>query len=317
MPDKKRLAVLGATGHQGGSVIRNVLADPNISSQYTLRAITRDPSSTKAQALATFDLEVVQADVGDAASLAQAFQDVTFLFIATVPSFGPNAVQDEVDTIKHIADTAVAAKVEYIIFSTLPHVSSLSAGKYTAITPFDAKALGEEYIRSLPGVKSAFFAGGYFMENFAEQPFLAPRKSDKGDGTYVLQRNVPGWVKLPYINASEDAGKFVNAILASPAQYEGKVFCAADGLYTLEEIAGIIGRTSKKEVRFEEVSDEEFGKQMPFMADVFVQGYRYKKEFGGYFGEGTDEKVKWAKEQVGSTLMGLEEYLEKHPVALE
>jgi uncharacterized protein YbjT (DUF2867 family) len=68
----KIIAVTGATGAQGGGLIRTILAHPD--GGFTARAITRDPNSDKATALAALGVEVVQADLDDEASLATAFE---------------------------------------------------------------------------------------------------------------------------------------------------------------------------------------------------------------------------------------------------
>ena len=71
MADKKIIAVVGATGSQGGGLVRAILADPN--GGFALRAITRDPSKDKAKALAAAGAEVVSGDLDDVESLKKAF----------------------------------------------------------------------------------------------------------------------------------------------------------------------------------------------------------------------------------------------------
>ena len=89
MSDKKIIAVVGATGAQGGGLVRAILADPN--GGFAVRALTRDPSSPKAQALAQAGAEVIAVDVDDEDSLAQALQGahgayfVTFFWDHMVP----------------------------------------------------------------------------------------------------------------------------------------------------------------------------------------------------------------------------------------
>jgi uncharacterized protein YbjT (DUF2867 family) len=70
MADKKIIAVAGATGAQGGGLVRAIMADP--SGGFTARAITRDPSSDKARALAALGAEVVKADLDDTAGMRRA-----------------------------------------------------------------------------------------------------------------------------------------------------------------------------------------------------------------------------------------------------
>ena len=198
----KILAVFGATGQQGGSVINYVLNDPELSQRYKIRAITRDPNTEKAKQL---KVEVVQGDVLNRASLKTALTGVHTVFAMTTPCFGPNGLEVEYNSGKTIADVAIEEGAEYIIFSTLPSARDISGGKYTKVTPFDAKAKAEQYIRGLD-IKSAFYSPGYFIENFQAQTFLAPRQAP--NGTWVMARHTSPKTKLPFIDAVGDTGKF-------------------------------------------------------------------------------------------------------------
>lgn len=97
----------------------------------------------------------------------------------TTPSFGPDGLEVEYNSGKTITDVAVEKGAEYIIFSALPSAIEISDGKYTKVTPFDAKAKAEQHIRGLH-IKSAFYSPGYFMANFQSQTFLAPRQAPDG-----------------------------------------------------------------------------------------------------------------------------------------
>ena len=308
----KILAVFGATGQQGSSVITNVLSDSELSQKYKIRAITRDVESDKAKKLKAQNVEVVSADMQNKASLEAALTGVDFVYIMTTPSFGPDAVEAEFNTAKLIADTAVEKGLEYIIFSTLPSVSGMSNGRYTHVTPFDAKAKAEEYIRSL-SIKSAFVSLAYFMENLQTQPWLGPQPTS--DGTYVMSRPVPSKVRLPYLDAVGDVGKFVGAILAEPDKYEGKTFHAAQGLYSLEEIAAAISKNTGKTVVYRQISYDEFAKAMPFVPQLWVDGHRAQEEYG-YFGPGEEQSTAWAAAQARGRLTTLGEFLEAHPLQL-
>jgi len=312
----KVLAVFGATGQQGSSVVNHVIQDPELSAKFTIRAITRDPSSPKASQLPKI-VQVVQADVQDQASIEKALQGVHTVFAMTTPSFGPDAFDAEFASAKAIADAAVAQGVSYFIFSTLPAARDISGGKYTGIAPFDAKAAAEQYMRGLP-IKSAFVSLGSFMENFASQPFLAPRKRD--DGTYVLARHVGLKTQWPLLDAVGDTGKFVGVILAKPDKYEGKVLCAAVRMYSLEEIIDVMSKATDKTIVYEKVSKEAFKESLSMLpevlSEIFVKGLSVQEEFG-YFGPGGGEKVAWAVEQLGGKLSTFEEYLERHPLGLE
>jgi uncharacterized protein YbjT (DUF2867 family) len=324
----KNLAVFGATGQQGSSVIRHVFRDAGLTTQYTIRALTRDVESPVAQQLRSKGVEVVSADVLDRSSLDHALQGVHTVFAMTPPYTSPSAPQGasalsfEFENGKRIADAALAAGVKHLIFSTLPSVSEISQGKYTAVTPFDGKAKAEAYIRGLEadGMESAFICPGAFMENFATQKWSLPRKVDGENGVWMLNRpNQPGF-KIPLIAASEDVGRFVSAILREPEKFRGRKVCAAQGMYTWEEVAACLGRSAGVRIRYRQCSWEEWREMAPFegLKDFLEQAYRYAEEFGGYFGEGEDESVEWAVESVGgeSGLTSLEKFLEKSPFEL-
>ena len=307
----KVLAVFGATGQQGGSVINYLLNDTELSQKYKIRAITRDVNSEKAKQLQK-KVEVVQGDMIDRASLKTALTGAHTVFAMTTPSFGPDGLEVEYNSGKTIADVAVEKGAEYIIFSTLPSVTEISGGKYTKVTPFDAKAKIEQYIRGLH-IKSAFYSPGFFMENFQSQPFLGPQKAP--DGIWVMARHTSPKTQLPFIDAVGDTGKFIGAILAEPDKFEGKTFCAASALYSWEEVAAIISKTTGKTVVYKQISVEEFKQSLPFAADVYIEVFSYQEEFGSY-GPDSKKLVAWAAENARGRLSTLEEYFERHPLQL-
>ena len=307
------LAVFGATGQQGGSVINYVLKDSELSQKYKIRAITRDAKSEKATQLKE-KVEVVQGDVLDPASLKIALNGAHTVFVMTMPSFGPDGLEVEYNSSKMIADVAVEKGAEYIVFSTLPPVKEISGGKYTEVTPFDAKAKAEQYIRGLH-IKSAFYSPGYFMENF-QSPIFGPRQAP--DGTWVLACHISSKTLLPYIDAVGDTGKFVGAILAEPDRYQGKTFCAAAALYSWEEVASIMSKTTGKNIIYKQIPLAEFKKSLPFEAsitDIHAEGLSFQEE-SGYFGPGSEKLVAWVVENARGRLCTMKEYLETHPLQL-
>jgi len=314
----KLLVIFGATGQQGGSVVNFVLNDPELSQKYKIRAITRDVNSDKAKQLKEkLEVELVQADILNRATLESALTGAHTIFAMTTPSYGPDRLEIEYDCGKTIADVAVEKGVEYIIFSTLPSVRAISGEKYTKVTPFDAKAKIEQYLRGLhPHIKSAFYSPGFFMENFQSQPFLAPQQAP--DGTWVLARHTSPETQLPYIDAVGDTGKFVGTILAEPDKYQGKTFCAAQALYSWEEIAAIISKATGKTIVYKQISLEEFRQSLPFesdISDIFVEGFSCQEQFG-YFGPDSKKLVTWAAENARGRLSTLEEYFQTHPLQL-
>ncbi|KAK5055323.1 hypothetical protein LTR84_013073 [Exophiala bonariae] len=311
----KLLAVLGATGQQGSAVVEYVINDPGLSKEYKVRAVTRTTDSAKAKSLREKNVDVVQGDVKHRESLEKVFSGVHTLFAMTTPAGGERAVEDELNVIKTIADVAVESGIEYIIFSTLPSVTDISGGKYRGVTPFDAKAKGEQYIRGL-SIKSSFYCPGSFMENFESQTFLAPQRDPNQADTWTLSRNMSPHTQMPLIDAVGDGGKFVGAILADPAKFEGKKICAATKFYSWSEIASILSKHTGKKVVYKQESNEDFAKSLPPpAAPIFIDYFSYIEDHG-YFGPGGEEAVAWAVANARDKLSTFEEFLTAHPFKL-
>lgn len=157
------LVVFGATGQQGGSVIRTVLHDPKLSKAYKVRAVTRDVTKPAARALADQGAEVISGDADTKASLTDAMRNAHTVFAVTATIYDEKLYERELDQGKAMADAAVAAGVEYFIFSSLSHVGKLSGGKIIHANHFDVKADIEEYIVGqpmyLPRSTLALFSG--------------------------------------------------------------------------------------------------------------------------------------------------------------
>ena len=112
---KKTIAVVGATGAQGGGLIRAILADP--SGGFAARALTRDPNGAKAKELAKLGAEVVAADVDDVDSLKKAFAGAHGAFCVTFfwDHYSP---EKELKQARAMAQAAKSAGVEHVVWST-------------------------------------------------------------------------------------------------------------------------------------------------------------------------------------------------------
>jgi uncharacterized protein YbjT (DUF2867 family) len=116
MADKKIIGVVGATGAQGGGLVRAIMNDEG--SGFTARALTRKPDSDKAKALAALGAEVVQADLDDVESLKRAFAGAYGVYCVTNfwEHFSP---EKELAQARNMAEAAKHAKVQHVIWSTL------------------------------------------------------------------------------------------------------------------------------------------------------------------------------------------------------
>src|SRR6266480_5012291 len=208
--DKKIIAVIGATGAQGGGLARAILNDKNGS--FIARAITRNPNSEKAKALADAGAEVVAADLDDVKSLKKAFKDAYGAFCMT--NFWEHLKPEkELAQARNRAQAAKDAGVRHVIWSTLEDTRKsipLSddrmptlMGKYK-VPHFDAKGEADSIFTEL-GVPTTFLVASFYWENFIQS---GPKKGPDGKLAITLPM---GTKKLAGI-ASEDIGKVAYAI---------------------------------------------------------------------------------------------------------
>ncbi|PYH94825.1 NAD(P)-binding protein [Aspergillus ellipticus CBS 707.79] len=260
MAPNKLLVVFGATGQQGGSIIDYVLNDPTLPQQFSIRAVTRDPSASAAVALTKRGVEVVQADANNKASLEKATQGADTTFIMTAQNFADEDIEaTEVAQGKAMVDAAVSGGSKYVIFSTLPDVIKISGGKYTQATNFNSKVQIEEYIRASP-VKAIFYAPGWFMQNCAH--VWSTRRMP--DNTLALLDVVSPQTRFPLIDIQRDTGKFLGPVLMEPEKFVGRTLAVASEIRTYQEVAEIMSKVRGEPVQYRQVSKEEvFGTQCP------------------------------------------------------
>ncbi|MCX6164791.1 MAG: NmrA/HSCARG family protein, partial [Ignavibacteriae bacterium] len=222
MSEKKIIAVLGATGAQGGGLARAILNDPN--SEFAVRAITRNTDSEKAKALASLGAEVVSADVDNLESLKNAFKGVYGVYAVTNfwEHFSP---EKENSQIKNIALAAKAAGVKHVIWSTLEDTRKwvplkdnrmpTLMEKYK-VPHFDGKGESNHYFTDY-GVPTTFLLTSFYWDNFIYFG-MGPKKGPDGK----LSITIPmGDKKLPGI-AAEDIGKCAYGIFKKGNEYIGK-----------------------------------------------------------------------------------------------
>ena len=310
----KLLVVFGATGNQGSSVIRHVLASPYLSKEYRIRAITRDSSSHQAKQLTALQVDVVSGDVNDSDNLFQILSGAHTVFGMTTTNYAGPHGHDEVQQGRNIVDAAIQAEAQYLVWSTLPSPTAISSGKYTKVTSFDAKAQVEEYIRTKP-IRNSFLAPGSFMQNFAT--VMKPLPSPSKDGSYVIARPVAPSAKLPLLDIGGDTGAFVAALLTDPVKFEGKTICGASALYTMEEQAELISQATGKLVRYQQVPEDIYRSYLPpDSTDELTEMLLYQEEFG-YYGADTEKLVKESVNDAIGEPVSFQRFLQQNPLSLE
>ncbi|KAL3491732.1 hypothetical protein BJX62DRAFT_204152 [Aspergillus germanicus] len=310
MSSQAKLVVFGATGQQGSSILTTVISHPELSTKYTLRGITRNASGSKAIALADKGIEMVEADINDASTLPGAVENAHTVVLITETRYEKDLKEGEFRQAKAVADAAVAAGVEFIIFSTAVHCARLWDNG--PVDQFDVKAEIEEYIRGLP-LKSAFIAPGMFMSNFAT--VMVPRKQD--DGSYlVIGVNNPE-TKIPLVETAADSGLYAVPLLLDPEGMNGKVMYAATKLYTFNEMMEIISKVSGETVRYQALPKEVFAGFMKEEMGARMVAMMSFIDEPGYYGPGTAEKVRETVGLVEGKLTTFEEFAGRYLTDLE
>ncbi|KAK6213096.1 NmrA family transcriptional regulator [Colletotrichum tabaci] len=306
----KLLTVFGATGNQGGSVIRAVLADPVLSKQFALRGVTRDDSKPAAKELVAKGVEIKTADLSSADSVAAAIAGSHTVFLVTSPNFFNPSASPELAHGKIVADAAAAAKVQHLIYSSLLHVTKETEGRLSHVTHFDQKADVETYIRE-KAIPSTFVLPGYFMSNFTVSQML--RKGE--DGAYTLAYPVSAEARFPLIDAEADTGKYVAAVLRDPSRHLGKQILAASGYYTPTRIISEFEEVTGKKATFIPLDSDTYKSFLPpSMAQELLENHLFIEKPGYYKGQPLEPTEKLLAE-VGLKSTSWKEFLEKNKSA--
>lgn len=286
-------------------MIRNVVK--SLPNQYTIRGITRDLSKPEVKALEELGIDIVEGDFSDSSSLEKALKDVHAVFSLSTMNLEENGIS-EYEQGKMVANAAVKQGVEFFIWSTLPHVKTISNGKFVNVKHFDAKAEVEKYIRGLP-LKSAFIAPGFFFQNFLS--ILKPQAAQDGLMMYnVLKRDS----KFPCIDVIEDFGKFVVTILQAPENHEGRVLCASSGAYSYAMFERDLSKASGKKVSYVQLPLDQFKSFLPSKVALDItEMFQFYDEYS--FGPSTDEDVNEALKEISFIPVSAEKFFEAHSSA--
>ncbi|KAI4736125.1 NAD(P)-binding protein [Aureobasidium sp. EXF-12298] len=286
----KLITVFGATGNQGGSVIKHILADSQLSSKFKIRGITRDVSKPAAKALADQGVELATADMNDKASIAKAIKGSHTVFLVTNYWESANPDVERSQGI-NVADTAKEEGVQHLIFSSLINVTEATGGKLQHVPHFDSKNDIEKHIRNT-GVPCTFMLPGYFMSNFSSQ-------FNKGDdGIYNWALPISEDAQFPLFDVSEDTGKFVKSILKNADKLNGKQVLAATAYYTPKQIVEDFEEASGHKARYMQISGDQFKSYLPeFMAEEMLQNHILLDTTGYYAGASLDESLNLLEEK--------------------
>jgi len=268
MTNEKLIAVVGATGSQGGGLVRAVLEDP--SHEFRVRALTRSARSAKARELAAAGAEVVEADLDDGPSMRRAFEGADGAFVVTNYWAERTPEEEAIRTRAAMelsqADTAaLAAKqagVGHVVWSTLEDTRDFFGsdggvpdvdGAYK-VPHFDAKAEADAVFREYD-VPTTFLRTTFFFEGFAGG--LGPSRGE--DGTLALT--------LPMADqpmsgiAVGDIGRTALGVFRRGTELVGSTVAIAGDHLTGEQYAAALGDALGEEVVYRPLGWDEFRAQ--------------------------------------------------------
>src|SRR6185503_20199638 len=246
----RTIAVVGATGAQGGGLVRAITADR--SGEFAARALTRTPGSAKAAALSAAGVDVVAADADDLESLKRAFDGADAVFCVT-NYWELFSVEREQAQARNLAAAAKAAGVRHAIWSTLEDTRKWVPlddnrmptlhGRYK-VPHFDGKGESDRFFTEA-GVPTTFLLTSFYWDNFIYFG-SGPKKGPDGELALVLPMADK---KLPGI-AAEDIGKCAQGIFKQGAIHIGKRVGIAGEHLTGAEMAAAFSKHLGKPVKY-------------------------------------------------------------------
>ena len=285
MAGKKIIAVVGATGAQGGGLARAILNDP--AGGFAVRALTRHADSEKAKELAVRGAEVVVADLDDEESLNNAFQDAYGAYCVTNfwEHFSPDK---EMSQAQSMARAAKRAQLQHVIWSSLEDTRQWvpldddrmpTLMEHYKVPHFDAKGASDHVFTEL-GVPTTVLLTSFYWDNLIHFG-MGPKTGPDG----VLAFTLPmGDRKLPGI-AAEDIGRCAYGIFKGGKQFIGKTVAIAGEHLTGVEMATALSEALQQEVRYNAVPFDTY-RRFGFpgaedMGNMFQFKHDFQEEFCG------------------------------------
>jgi uncharacterized protein YbjT (DUF2867 family) len=246
----KVILVTGATGNQGGAVARRLMGDG-----WTVRALTRAPSSPAARKLATAGAQIAAGTPADRSTLDAAMTGVYGVFSVQPGVLGtvPVAYDDEIAWGCGVADAASAADVTQLVFSSVA-----GAARAAEVAAFGTKLRIEQHIHRI-GIPATILRPASFMENYADPAF--------GIGSGALATPLAGEIPEQLI-ALDDIGTFASLAFADPNTYLGRTVEIAGDELTPAQTARAVSKAINREIPYVPVPIEAVRTQNKQFADA-------------------------------------------------
>jgi len=278
--NKKLIAVIGATGQQGGGVVRALQA----SSQFKVRALSRNPG--KHRELAN---EVVEADLNRPETLKAAFEEAHGVFLVT------NFQEKGTDELKQATAAVRAAKdagVKHFVWSTLPNVEAISGGKFD-VPHFTGKAKIDRIVKEAGFPHHTFVIAPGYYQNFVGS--LAPQKQADGSVGWALPLDPD--VRCLHMGDIRELGNIVAGAFAHPDQAgNGEYLPLVGDFMSFNEIIDTFNRQGHK-FSFKQVPKEVFAALFPGATEL-AEMFSYW-EVHTYLGSDSSDRIALANKIAG------------------
>jgi len=248
---KRLIAVIGATGHQGGAVVRALQA----SGQFKVRALSRNPE--KHRDLAD---EVVEADLNRPDTLQPAFAGAHGVFLVTSSSLEGT---DEFTQGTAAVRAAKAAGVKHFIWSTLPDVKAISGGKFD-VPHFTGKAKVDRVVTEAGFANHTFVIAPFFYQNLAGA--MAPQQQADGSMGWALPLDPS--VRCIHMGDIRELGTIVAGAFAHPDQAgHGEYLPLVGDFMSFDEIVDVLNRQGHN-FSFTRIPADAFATLFPGAAEI-------------------------------------------------
>lgn len=282
MSGVKTIAVVGAAGATAGGLTQAILSDPD--GGYACRAITRNPDSVAARALADQGATVVRADLDDYDSLVRAFDGAYGAFCMT-NFFVTFSAEQETMQAANQARAAAAAGVRHAVWSTAEdtrkwypldddRMPTLQGGY--KVPSFDGKGEGDSFFAE-SGVPTTYLLTPFHWEAFVFG-LGAPQPGPDGVRTVAMPI---GDAQLPGI-AAQDIGRCAYAIFQDRARFVGETVGIAGEHTTGDELAAGLSEVFGEAVRYQPIPLEVFRAFPVPGADLAANMFQFVAEDNGY-----------------------------------
>ncbi len=249
--DKKLIAVIGATGQQGGAVVGALQAG----GQFRARALTRNPGKHR-----ELTDEVVEADLNRPETLTAAFQGAHGVFLVT--NFWEKGT-DERKQANAAVRAAKDASVTHFTWSTLPDVEAISGGKFH-LPHFTGKAKMDRIVKEAGFANHTFVIAPFFYQNLVG--LLAPQKQADGSSGWALPLDPD--VRCIHMGDITELGNIVAGAFAHPDQAgNGEYLPLVGDFMSFNEIVETLNRQGHK-FSFNQVRKDVFGTLFPGAAEL-------------------------------------------------